>query len=641
VPRQRPWTARPTISVVCPAAHPGPLVAEVLRQVREVVDEVVIAADARVDAADLGHYATVADVLLRFEFDRYDAHWSWLASQAHGDWLLELDGDEVASAALISALRELVADRCVRQYSLPVHWPWPDSSHYLADEPWSSGRRLRLLRNDDRLAFVGRIHYHAELDPPVRYLNELPVYHIDLLLPDLARREAKVASYDAEHFGLLTAEGFAFNEAFYLPERTGEHTTTTMPKEDAKAIERALSATYEPSLTLDPGNLPLHRREEILLHVPLSDLPDDAYRGKLALASPLPRFSAGRPEHELWLRVENKGTARWPGGESREPQVRIGVTWQPVGGGERIDVGRAFLPHALGPGEEALVPVNVCAPPTQGLAELVLDLVHEDVRWFECPVRVQVEIGPSARERLATLTREHGQLIPVAEAVRLRREMVGRDCLLREISTEALPSDRRLARVMREVDLGERNVDAAVVDRLAELIRMKRPAKAVEFACGASTIALASLLAERRDRNASQLISFEHDPRWISRVQEELARRGLERAVSIARLPLEPSDGKRPAGYLRSDEAAALLDRHPPELIFVSGPVIDPLASRVGAVDIVAPFLRREATLLLDGAFSDAGLCVAQAWERRGDASIQGIRPTAEGLLEATLSASA
>src|SRR4051794_35693736 len=46
-------------------ADPGGRVAALLRQLRPVADEIVVAADARVEPADLGAYASVADRLLR------------------------------------------------------------------------------------------------------------------------------------------------------------------------------------------------------------------------------------------------------------------------------------------------------------------------------------------------------------------------------------------------------------------------------------------------------------------------------------------------------------------------------------------------------------------------------------------------
>jgi len=97
--------SRATISVLCPTAHPGPLVSGVLEELRAVVDEVIVAADARVGADDLGHYALVADRVLRYEHFGANRHWSWLTAQASADWLLLLDGDELPSGSFIEMLR--------------------------------------------------------------------------------------------------------------------------------------------------------------------------------------------------------------------------------------------------------------------------------------------------------------------------------------------------------------------------------------------------------------------------------------------------------------------------------------------------------------------------------------------------------
>lgn len=375
---------RPTISVLCPTAHRGPLVAGSLNLLREAVDEIVVAADARVGAGDLAHYADVADLLLRYEHAGASRHWPWLAAQASGDWLLLLDGDERPSAALVAALPELAADRRVRQYSLPIHWPWPAPEARLAEEPWDSNRRLRLLRNDPGLAFAARKHTLADADPPIRFLDELPVYHLDLLLPDRARREAKVAHYDSQLFGLLTPEGAPFNRAFYLPEDGDRpRATVPLPREDAEVVERILDAQCDPSRELEPASVPLHDREMVAWYAPQTALSDDAYRAMIRLARPLPRFTAQRPDHLVWVEVTNEGTARWPGGERHDPLIRLGMSWQPVGGGPRHDVGRAMLPHALEPGQRALLPISVCGPPQSGPVELALDLVHENARWFD------------------------------------------------------------------------------------------------------------------------------------------------------------------------------------------------------------------------------------------------------------------
>ena len=179
--------------------------------------------------------------------------------------------------------------------------------------------------------------------------------------------------------------------------------------------------------------------------------------------------------------------------------------------------------------------------------------------------------------------------------------------------------------------------DTALLRRLLELVRSERPTTVVEFGCGASTVVLASARV-RPHRGGPRVVSFDHDPDRIARTRDALTERGLERAAVITYLPLdEQADGA--PWYVLTDEAVELLNRHPPEMIFVGGPALDSGGSRLDTVDLVAPFLRRDVTLLLEDALHDAGLLVGQAWERRDEIVIHGIRPTARGLLEATLRA--
>jgi hypothetical protein len=614
-------------------------VAESLSYLRDSVDEIVVAADARVDATDLAYYANVADLLLRYEHAGANRHWPWLVAQAHGDWLLLLDGDELPSAALVAALPELVADRRVRQYSLPIHWPWPDPNVRLAEEPWISDRRLRLLRNDPGLVFAARKHALADADPPIRFLDELPVYHLDLLLPDRARREAKVTRYDSERFGLLTPEGVPFNRAFYLPEAEGDQrATVSLPPEDAAHVARALDAPRNSSRGLDPASLPLYDRETIAWYAPRPSLPEDAYRGSVELARPLPRFTSQHPDHVIWVEITNEGTAHWPGGDGREPLIRLGMAWQPVGGGPRHDAGRALLPHALDPGQRALLPVTVGGPPQDGPAELVLDLVHENVRWFDSPLAGPVAVGPSLDQRFATLTERHGPLIPLEAAINERHAVGARDGLLRQGTPDAVPTDRAIAELTASLPVGAWAVDAETIDRLVELVRAEQPAAIVEFGSGTSTVVLASLLAELH-QDGPRLVSFEQDPVWAEHSRAALAERGLDQVAAVVQLQLgESADG--PPGYVLTEEAAALLRNLAPRLILVDGPTLDSGASRLGTIDLVAPYLLEDATVLLDDALRDAELCIAAAWECRDDVSLHGIRATPKGLLEATLRAS-
>jgi predicted O-methyltransferase YrrM len=610
-------------------------VAKSLSVLREAVDEIIVAADIRAEATDLAYYADVADALVRYEHVGPNRHWPWLAAQAQGDWLLLLDGDEIPSAALVAALPELVADRRVRQYSLPIHWPWPAPDRRLAEAPWTSDQRLRLVRNDPGLTFGARQHALADPDPPIRFLDELPVYHLDLLLPDRARREAKVALYDTQLFGLLTPEGLPFNRAFYLPEaEDGSRETLALPADDAELVARALDAPRDTSRHLDPASLPLHDREAVAWYAPRTTLPEEAYRATIELVQPLPRFIAGCPDHLVWAEVTNDGTAHWPGCDGREPRIRLGIAWQPVGGGPRRDAGRALLPHALGPGQSTLMPITVAGPPETGRAELVLDLVHEDVRWFGSPFAARIEVEPSVDQRLTALTDRHGPLIPLEAVMKERRAVGARDGLLRQALPDAAPSDPEIARSTASLANGAGAIDAETVDRLVELVRAKRLASIVEFGSGTSTVVLASLLAELH-QNGPRLVTFEQDPVWAERSRAALAERGLDRMATVVQLQLSESADCLP-GYALTEDAAELLHRLAPQLVLVDGPTLDSGAPRLGALDLVAPHLREDAMVLLDDALSDVGLSIAAAWERRDDVALLGIRPTSKGLLEAT-----
>src|SRR5271167_4075420 len=57
-----------TLSVCCVTRDPGARVAAIMRQLRPVSTEIVVAVDSRLDPQRLGRYAEVADRLLRYEF---------------------------------------------------------------------------------------------------------------------------------------------------------------------------------------------------------------------------------------------------------------------------------------------------------------------------------------------------------------------------------------------------------------------------------------------------------------------------------------------------------------------------------------------------------------------------------------------
>lgn len=609
------------------------MVAASLHLLRDVVDEIIVAADARAAPEDLAEYASIADRVLRFEYAGPNVHWPWLAEQAGGDWIVVLDGDEVPGAALVDALPTLVRDRRINQYSLPIRWSWPDPTTFLAGEPWASDRRLRVLRNIPDLVFSARKHALAEPHPPLSYLDDLPVYHLDLLLADRAAREEKVRRYDREMFGLLTPEGLPFNQAFYLPEAQEDCVVSDTARADAESIRQILGA--RPQAVAAAAQPPVVSAGALRRHTPAATLEPEDYRADVRLIGGLPAISAGMAGHRFWVEVTNRGGARWPGGEHREPLIRLGALWTSETG-PAVDAGRAFLPHPLEPGESAIFPVTIGAAPREGTATLRIDLVHEHVRWFGTSVDLEVAVRPSVEARLHALAVDVGDLLPLERVIGIRREIGVRDGLVRATSDAAMrPSDPHLAPVLEGLALGGWALDGETLDRLADLVRERRPRVIAEFGSGTSTVALAELLSQVHP-NDGRVLSFEQDEAWAQRTRAALAERGLQERATVVVLPVGDVDGA-PAGYALTDEAADLLRRHAPQMVLVDGPTLDSGGSRLGTLDLIAEFVDDEILVLLDDALRDAELCVAEVWARRSDTTVHGIRPTAKGLLEMTL----
>jgi predicted O-methyltransferase YrrM len=198
-------------------------------------------------------------------------------------------------------------------------------------------------------------------------------------------------------------------------------------------------------------------------------------------------------------------------------------------------------------------------------------------------------------------------------------------------------ADAELDDLTRGLPRGGWALDTSTIDRVVEVVREIKPETVVEFGSGTSTIVLAALLRGLHSGRFPRLVSIEHDASWAQRTRDALAERGLAEVVEVVYAPLGPLDDNAPRCYVLDEAATAILRENAPELILVDGPSLHSGASRLGALDLVAPFLERDAIVLLDDALRDAELCVADVWQRRPDVTVHGLRMTPVGLLEATL----
>jgi inositol phosphorylceramide mannosyltransferase catalytic subunit len=380
-----------SLSIGLITADPPRRLAAALEPLRPYADEIVIAADSRVDAETLAGYGSLADRLLRIDFRESERHLSWLYAQCSGDWILRLDGDEVPSQGFIRRLPEMLASRRVQQFWASVAWLYPDAERFLAGPPWSDFT-IRLVRNDGTLRARGRQHLHLDPVTPCEYVEE-PFYHLDLLACDEEERRDKAIRYEVSRPHLLAPGGGRINEAFYLPELRDSLELRAVPDEDRASIAAAFDAQKVLSSATTPTpDVPLVLLEEMDRLWEGRTVGGGAYRAKLEPHEPSSTLAPSEQRHVFFL-VSNEGTERWPARLDADPPIRLSYRWLHTDGSVHTAEGpRSPFSRVVNPGERILTPLHVDAPPDAGAYLLEVDIVHEDVRWFGCSCRVPVRV---------------------------------------------------------------------------------------------------------------------------------------------------------------------------------------------------------------------------------------------------------
>ena len=369
-----------------------PRLAAILRLLRPVADEIVVGLDerARDSAALLGG---VADRILLFSHvEPSDRPIAWLVRACAGDWVFNIDDDEVPSTELVQELRALVQRSDITHCWVARRWLHPEVSTFLAQPPWSNENQLRLFRSDERtLRFTDQFHRPVVCTGPARYIDA-PVWHLDTALTTREERRRKALRYEEARRGMRIGP-FSHNTGLYVPELHGELELGSVPRRELARIKEVLLA-------------PAHRAEHVALEEPSPDVverewpgpphPATLYDASIALVAPLPRLVGG-VQQTVDVRIANRGDCVWRSGEHA---ITIGSRWNGV---EGI---RTALPADVSPGEEVVVPVHVIPPREAGRHELAVDLVHEHVRWFERALRVDATV--ERRRRVLVAGRSRG-----------------------------------------------------------------------------------------------------------------------------------------------------------------------------------------------------------------------------------------
>jgi hypothetical protein len=373
---------RPTLSVTCMTAGAGARVAALLRLLRPIADEIVVALDDRADAESERALASIADELVRFAYrEPVDRPRRWLYSLPRGDWHFNIDSDEIPSAELLEQLPELIRARDVTHYWIRRPWLWPSPERVIVEQPWSNDYQLRLVLNDPRLlSFPSEMHLLIEALGPHRFVRA-PLYHADALVTTRERREAKARKYEALRPGKRVVGG-PLNHVFYLPELRPSIETEPLPERDAMLVRAVLEATMPPLEPVAPAATV--SAEEIDALWAGRELAESDYRARIELLEEPRRLRAGS-QRTFDVRVDNFGGVTWPWGHG-EPEVRLSYRWP------TIDGIRTTFPAEVPPGASIVVPLHVRAPQVPGHHRLRIDLVHEHHRWFGCALERDVEV---------------------------------------------------------------------------------------------------------------------------------------------------------------------------------------------------------------------------------------------------------
>ena len=397
-----------TLSVCCLTHGRSPdRLAAILRLLRPVADEIVVALDdtSRESAAAL---ADVADRILLFSHrEPGDRPIAWLCRECRGDWIFNIDDDEIPSATLLLELPQLIRRPDVTHCWIARRWLYPDVTTYLDEPPWNTEYQLRFFKTDDRfLRFTDRFHRPVACGGPMRFVAA-PLWHLDTALGSRAERERKALRYERLRRGMRIGD-LSHNTGIYVPELRGDPSIHPVPPEDLKSIEGILHAggRRDGQTSIEEPTPWLVDREW-----PGEPHPASLYESSITPLTHRPRFVAD-VQQTIDVRIENLGECVWRFGDD---SITIGTRWD-----ESIEGIRTSLPADVQPGESSVVPVHVLPPVEPGRHILEIDLVHEHVRWFDRALKLDVDVSPRRR---VLVVGPADELAPVLDSIALVPEI--------------------------------------------------------------------------------------------------------------------------------------------------------------------------------------------------------------------------
>src|SRR5262249_33831846 len=120
----------------------------------------------------------------------------------------------------------------------------------------------------------------------------------------------------------------------------------------------------------------------------------DTYQVRVTLPQGVEPMRADGIQH-VQVEVTNLGDEWLPRGPQPEPPIQVSYRWwREDGTAIELPTVRTPFTETVAPGATTRLTMAIQAPPDVGYLELRVDVVHENVRWFECEERLEVDVFP-------------------------------------------------------------------------------------------------------------------------------------------------------------------------------------------------------------------------------------------------------
>ena len=364
---------------------------------RPHVDEVVLALDERGPREEIARaVGGLADrVAVLPAMPNMERYLGWVHRQCTGDWILRVDDDELPSRALLEALPSLVRESELTHFWIPRRWVHPSPREAIAQGLWERDIQVRLVRNEPGIwRFSGGTHSNIRVEGAGRVV-EAPLLHLVLLLSDTDRRRAKADAYERAHPGITDDTGASVNHVF-VPEDLDAVRLAPMDAADERTVAVFLGRLNDglPAASTRERLAGARRPspEEVDRWLEDRPVPPGTYMARVRLVHPV-RPLAAETAHHVQVEITNLGDTWWPRGPDPRPEILVGHRWLTADGVElELPTLRTPFTESVAPGATTRLTVAIQAPPQTGELELVVDVVHEWVRWFDCATTQRVTV---------------------------------------------------------------------------------------------------------------------------------------------------------------------------------------------------------------------------------------------------------